>query len=210
MTRGRLITLEGGEGCGKSTQARRLAQALRDRGHPVLLTREPGGAPGAEAIRALLVEGEPQRWDALTECLLHVAARRDHVERTVGPALERGDWVVSDRFSDSTMAYQGYGQRLGPDPVAALHRLALGTLRPDVTLILDLPAAEGLHRATRRPGSESRYERMDPRFHERVRAGFLEIARREPERCAVIDAGPAEDTVAAAVLATLMDRIGSA
>lgn len=201
--RGRFITFEGGEGGGKSTQIKQLAERLRASGQDLVETREPGGSAGAEEIRALLVRGEPNRWDATTELLLHFAARREHLRSTILPALNEGIWVLSDRFMDSTMAYQGYGQGLGRDPVLALQSLVVGDLRPDLTLILDLPAAEGLARASDRNNGDDRYERMDLAFHERLRAGFLDIAAREPERCAVIDASPDAAAVADAVWQTV-------
>ena len=203
---GKFITVEGGEGSGKSTQLRRLAAALGERGIAAVLTREPGGCPGAEEIRKLLVEGAPGRWQRMTEALLHYAARVEHVERTIRPALAHGDWVLSDRFADSTMAYQGYGHQLGPAAVAELHRLALGVFHPDFTLIFDLPVEQGLARARARGGNEDRYERMDRAFHERLRLGFLEIAKAEPARCVVIDAGGDIDTVAALVWAAVRNR----
>lgn len=184
----RFITLEGGEGGGKSTQARLLAEALRAAGHAVVLTREPGGAPGAESIRKLLVDGDVGRWDAMAEALLHTAARRNHLVETVWPALARGAWVISDRFVDSTVAYQGYGHGLGAAAIESLHSLANGDFLPDLTLILDLPVEEGLRRAVGRGGGEDRYERMGAEFHQRLRDGFLAIARHHPGRCRVIDA----------------------
>ena len=205
---GKLITLEGGEGAGKSTQAALLAEGLREAGKDVTVTREPGGAPGAEEIRALLVEGAVGRWDAMTEALLHVAARRQHLTETIQPALDAGRWVVCDRFADSTMAYQGYGLGLGRDVVARLHELAIGGVMPDLTVILDLPVETGLGRAAAKTGGEDRYERMDAEFHRRLREGFLDIARREPERCAVIDAGGAADAVRAAIRAVVGERLG--
>ncbi len=206
--KGRFITLEGGEGAGKSTQLRRLADALRARGIDPLATREPGGSPGAEQIRALLVSGDTGRWGAVTEALLHTAARRDHLERTVWPALEAGRWVLCDRFFDSTMAYQGYGLGLGRTLIADLQQTALEAFRPDLTLILDIPVEAGLRRAVARAGGEDRYERMDIGFHQRLRDGFLDIARREPERCAVIDAEADVDTVQARVWAVASARLG--
>lgn len=205
--RGRFITLEGGEGAGKSTQARRLAEALAARGVDCLLTREPGGSPGAEEIRALLVNGEPGRWSPTTEALLLTAARRDHLERTVQPALAAGRWVVCDRFSDSTLAYQGYGAGLPLDDLRALFRLALGGFRPDLTLVFDLPVDVGLARAAARAGGEDRFERMGRDFHQRLRDGFLAIAAAEPERCAVIDAGADVDAVTVDVLAAVSARL---
>lgn len=199
MTRGLFITLEGGEGAGKSTQVRLLAESLRAAGIDAIATREPGGAPGAEQIRKLLVDGEVSRWDPMTEALLHSAARREHLVHTLRPALESGKWVVSDRFADSTVAYQGYGLGLGADTVAALNRLVIGDFSPDLTIILDLPAEEGLKRAHERGDGAQRYERMGLAFHERLRQGFLEIARSQPQRCVVIDARPKVAEVAAKI-----------
>ncbi len=207
MSRGRFITVEGGEGVGKSTQVDRLADALHERGITAHCTREPGGSPGAEDIRQLLVSGETGRWDAMTEALLFFAARRDHLVTTVWPALERGAWVVSDRFADTTVAYQGYAHGLGRETIARLYALVVGEFAPDLTIILDAPVDLGLARAGAR-GGDDRYERMDVAFHERLRAGFLEIARNEPERCVVIDASAAPDTVHRAVLAAVVDRFG--
>ncbi|MEK9967788.1 MAG: dTMP kinase [Ferrovibrio sp.] len=211
---GRFITLEGGEGAGKSTQVKHLAAALAARGIEVVQTREPGGTPGAEAIRALLVTGDPARWDAMTETLLHYAARRAHVEKTVKPALARGAWVISDRFADSTMAYQGYAGAVGRDTVASLHQLVLGDFAPDLTLVLDLPVEVGLARAkARMQGSiqaEDRYERMGLAFHEALRAAFHDIAAREPQRCRLIDASGSADQVAAALWQTVAARFNLA
>ncbi|HTH16074.1 MAG TPA: dTMP kinase [Magnetospirillum sp.] len=207
MTRGRFITFEGGEGAGKSTQLKMLAEALARAGIEVVTTREPGGSKGAEAIRALLVTGEVDRWDAETEALLHSAARRDHLVKTVWPALERGAWVVCDRFADSTLAYQGYGHGLSKDFITGLTRLVLGDFTPDLTLILDLPVEEGLKRAGGRGGAEDRYERMGTAFHERLRQGFLDIAARDPGRCAVIDATADVDTVHQAILKAVKGRL---
>ncbi len=208
MSRGRLITIEGGEGAGKSTQVRLLGAGLSARGIDVLLTREPGGAPGAEDIRKLLTAGDVERWDAMSEALLHFAARRENLAKTIRPALKAGRWVVSDRFADSTMAYQGYGHGLGREKVARLHELAIGNFKSSLTLILDLPVSLGLKRAKGRAGGEDRYERMDRDFHERLRAGFLEIAAAEPGRCVVIDAGGGIETVRAAVWAAVAERLG--
>jgi dTMP kinase len=208
MARGKFITLEGGEGAGKSTQVALLAAALRGAGRQVLETREPGGSEGAEEIRELLVTGAPERWDAMTEALLHFAARREHLIRTVLPALEAGSWVVSDRFADSTMAYQGYGHGLGAGPIEMLYGLVAGEFQPDLTLILDLPVEQGLRRAEQRRAGGDRYERMDGGFHDRLRQGFLEIARSDPARCVVIDARGPTDRVHAAVRAALLERLG--
>jgi dTMP kinase len=206
VSRGRFITLEGGEGAGKSTQVRHLASWLAERGIETVTTREPGGSPGAEAIRALLVSGETDRWDAVTETMLHFAARRDHLRVTVLPALERGAWVISDRFADSTRAYQGIVQGAGKDVVERLYDLAVGDLRPDLTLVLDLPVATGLARAAER-GGENRYERMGAAFHERLRTAFLEIAAAEPERCVVVDADGPLDAISGRIAAAVSERL---
>jgi dTMP kinase len=200
VTRGRFITFEGGEGAGKSTQVRLLVAALVGQGRDVLATREPGGATGAEEIRRLLVSGDPGRWDGVTEALLHFAARRDHLARTVWPALDAGRWVVSDRFADSTMAYQGYGHGLGREPIERLYAVTVGSFAPDLTLILDVPPESGIARTHARMDGEDRYERMDLSFHQRLRAGFLEIAALEPQRCVIIDASGSVDEVHAAIL----------
>lgn len=196
---GRFITLEGGEGAGKSTQARRLAEILRARGIECVATREPGGSPGAEEIRALLVRGETARWDPVTETMLVFAARADHVARTIAPALKEKRWVICDRFTDSTYAYQGAGRGVPRETIRRIEAVVLGGFKPDLTLVLDLPAAEGLERATHRGAHDDRFEHFDRDFHERLRASFLKIARREPERCRVIDASASEDQVAAAI-----------
>jgi len=209
MTDGRFITFEGGEGAGKSTQVRLLAESLRGRKGEVVLTREPGGADGAEAIRTLLVSGAVDRWDARTEALLHSAARRDHLVKTVWPALERGAWVICDRFADSTLAYQGYGHGLDRALIGQLAEVTMGRFRPDLTLILDLPVEEGLKRAGGRGGAEDRYERMGLDFHQRLRQGFLAIASAEPRRCAVIDATRSPEAVHQDILAAVTTRLDS-
>jgi dTMP kinase len=204
---GKFITLEGGEGAGKSTQIARLAAVLERAGHSVLTTREPGGSPAGERIRKLLVEGEPGSLTPLGEALLHFAQRAEHLARTIRPALAEGKWVISDRFADSTMAYQGYGHQLGRRPIDTLYKLVCGKTRPDLTLILDVPVDVGLKRAAARRGTETRYEMMDAAFHERLRRGFLDIARREPRRCAVIDATEDVDAVTAQILKTVAKRL---
>jgi len=206
---GRFITLEGGEGAGKSTQIARLKGWLEGRGRRVTVTREPGGSPGAEMIRKLLVEGPVERWDGTTEALLHFAARREHLRSTVWPALKRGEWVVSDRFADSTLAYQGYGHGVDAKIFEQLYQVAAGSFRPDLTIILDLPIEVGLKRAAERRGSETRYESLPREFHARVRAGFLEIAAREPKRCVVIDATGTVDAIAGAIADAVTDRLGA-
>ncbi|WP_368416456.1 dTMP kinase [Falsiroseomonas sp.] len=204
--RGRFITLEGGEGAGKSTQARRLAAHLSDRGIPVLVTREPGGSAGAEKIRGLLLDG--QGFDPLAEAMLMFAARREHVVATIRPALEAGMWVISDRFADSTRAYQCHGQGVPGEVYRKLADLALEGLAPDLTLILDIPPEAGMARAAARGVAADRYERLDTGFHARVRAGFLAIAAAEPGRCAVVDASAGVEQVFPAIRAVVAERLG--
>jgi dTMP kinase len=196
---GKFITLEGGEGAGKSTQARLLAEWLGKKGISATLTREPGGTPGAEDIRNLLVTGAVGRWDALTETLLHYAARREHMARLIVPALEAGQWIICDRFIDSTTAYQGYGQGIDLGVIARLQETVLGALAPDLTLILDVTPETRRARTAARPGNEDRYERMNEAFHERVRAGFQAIAAAEPNRCAIIAADQGIEGVSEAI-----------
>jgi dTMP kinase len=204
------ITFEGGEGAGKSTQCKLLAEAIRRAGFDCELTREPGGSDGAEAIRALLVTGETARWDGLTEALLNYAARRDHMVRRIRPAINEGRWVISDRFSDSTMAYQGYGHQLDKETIRRLHRLVCDGFGPDLTIVLDMPVERGIGRTAERTGDENRYERMELDFHQRVRDGFLEIARRDSERCVVIDGGRTREAVHELVIAAVGERLGVA
>ena len=209
---GRFITLEGGEGAGKSVQARRLAARLRESGLDVVLTREPGGSKGAEEIREVILSGAGARYGAVGEALLFGAARIDHIDQTIAPALERGAWVVSDRFLDSTRAYQGAAGRLDPALIASLERVAVGACRPDLTLVLDLPVVEGLARAKARRGAAvaDRFEGEGPAFHETLRRAFLAIVEAEPDRCAVIDARQSESEVAAAIWAAVRSRLGEA
>ncbi|MBC7167317.1 dTMP kinase [Phenylobacterium sp.] len=208
MKRGRFITFEGGEGGGKSTQLRRLAERLGDAGHDVIATREPGGSPGAEAIRALLVQGEADRWSPVTETLLMYAARRDHIERVIAPGLARGAWVLCDRYADSTRAYQGAGGGTDPALIAALEAHVLAGVTPDLTLILDLPPEVGLARAAARAGAETRFESKGLAFHTKLREGFLGITAAEPDRCEVIDATAPLEAVEAAVWAAARRRLG--
>lgn len=204
--RGRFITLEGGEGAGKSTQVRRLAAHLSAQGIPVLVTREPGGSAGAEKIRSLLLEGTG--FDPVAEAMLMFAARREHVVATIRPALAAGMWVICDRFADSTRAYQCHGQGVPGEVYRKLADLALEGLAPDLTLILDIPPEAGMARAAARGVAADRYERLDAGFHARVRAGFLAIAAAEPARCAVVDATHDADAVFAAIRAELGARLG--
>jgi dTMP kinase len=205
--RGRFITFEGGEGGGKSTQARRLAAHLSGLGIPVLLTREPGGSAGAEAIRAMLLGGTG--FDPVAEAMLMFAARREHVVATIRPALAAGLWVISDRFADSTRAYQCHGQGVPGEVYRRLADLALEGLSPDLTLILDIAPEAGMARAMARGVAADRYERLDAGFHARVRAGFLAIAAAEPARCAVLDAARPPEAVFAAIEAEVAKRLGA-
>jgi dTMP kinase len=203
---GRFITLEGGEGAGKSTQARLLAATLREQGIPVLLTREPGGAPGAEILRGLLLSGEVA-WSLPAETLLHFAARAEHVESTIRPALAAGTWVICDRFFDSTMVYQGHA--LGGDRAAIAALSAMLGLMPDLTLVLDVDVATSVARMRARGTAADRYERLGEAFFARVREGFLEVAAAEPGRCAVISAEAGTQDVAARVWAAVRGRAGA-
>ncbi|WP_027284300.1 dTMP kinase [Rubritepida flocculans] len=203
--RGRFLTLEGGEGAGKSTQARRLAAALAEAGLPVLRTREPGGSPGAEALRGLLLS---RPWDALAEMALHFAARREHWARLIEPALAAGVWVVCDRFFDSTLAYQVGGQGAPRAAWEGLRAALLPGASPDLTLLFDLPVEQGLARAAAR-GEANRYEALGAGFHERVRAAFLEQAAAEPGRFAVLDAAAPEAAVTEAALSACRARLGA-
>ncbi|HEY6578332.1 MAG TPA: dTMP kinase [Rhizomicrobium sp.] len=202
----RFISFEGGEGAGKSTQAKRLASALEARGVAVCATREPGGSPGAEQIRKLLVEGEPNRWDALTETLLMFAARADHLAQTIRPALAAGRWVVCDRFTDSTYAYQGAGRGIAAKTIAAIESASVQNLKPDMTLILDVPVGTGLSRAGARSGGATRFEHFDEAFHTRLREFFHVLAQRDPARCILIDSTATPDAVAAQIWQTVADR----
>ncbi len=208
MARGRFITVEGGEGSGKSTQVGLLIAALGQAGIPARHTREPGGSPGAEAIRRLLLEGDSERWDALSEAFLLCAARRDHVIKLIAPSLDQGIWVVCDRFVDSTLAYQGHGKGVALDDLMALQLLTLGAFMPDLTLILDLPVEIGLARATARAGAADRFERLDHEFHRRLRDGFRRIATDDPTRCHLIDAAGDPAIVHRAILAAIRQRLG--
>ncbi|WP_332660842.1 dTMP kinase [Brevundimonas sp.] len=207
MTHGRFITFEGGEGTGKSTQVARLVERLRARALEVVQTREPGGSPGAEDIRNIALNGDAGRWSPMTETLLMFAARSDHLERTIRPALEAGRWVVCDRFADSSRAYQGAG---GGTPAAFIETLdaaIVGGTQPDLTLVFDLPVSVGLERAFGRGLFETRFESKGLEFHERLRRGFLDIAASHPERCVVIDAEGDQDAVEARVWAAIEARL---
>lgn len=207
--RGRFITLEGGEGAGKSVQAKRLEKRLRAAGLEVLSTREPGGSAGAEALRKVILSGWAAPFGRDGEALLFAAARIDHLDKKILPALARGVWVICDRFADSTRAYQGVAGKLSPGFIARLEEVSVGPNKPDLTLILDLPAEAGLERAAKRRGKTAadRFEAEGAVFHETLRRAFLAIAAGEPDRCLVIDALRSEDEVAAAVWSAVEQRL---
>jgi dTMP kinase len=203
---GRFISLEGGEGVGKSTQAKRLAQALQARGHEVVLTREPGGSPGAEAIRQLLLQGDEDRWTPEAEALLFAAARADHVAKTIKPALAEGKWVLCDRFLDSSLAYQGGAGGVGMDVVRMLHTIGSGGFLPDRTLLLELPPEAGSDRASQRDGGTAdRIGARSTEYHSEVAASFHSIAILEPERFRIVDASGSPEEVTERLLDVLGD-----
>lgn len=203
---GRFWSFEGIDGSGKSTQARLLADALRLAGHEVVLTREPGGSPGAEEIRRLVLEGSTDRWSAETEILLFTAARRDHLEKTIRPALARGAVVITDRFADSTRMYQGISRGDLAQVVDDLHALMIG-VEPDLTFLVDLPAEMGLARAQSRAGAEMRFEDMGLALQSQMRSGFLALAAKHP-RFAVIDGTKSQDAIAAQILTLALSHLG--
>lgn len=207
MARGKFITFEGGEGTGKSTQSRILTARLQAEGRAAIRSREPGGSEGAEALRGLLVEGGADRWSPMSETLMMNAARRDHLERTILPALDLGEWVICDRFADSTRAYQGAGGGVSAEFIAMVEQAVVGDNRPDLTLIFDLPPQIGLERAFGRDMFEVRFETKDFAFHTRLREAYLAIAREEPERCVVIDASGTQERVADLVWRAVADRL---
>lgn len=206
MTTGVFITLEGGEGAGKSTQLKLLEERLVTHEIDIVRTREPGGVPSAETIRDLLVNGETDKWRPLTETLLHFAARHEHISRLVQPALDRGQWVLCDRFADSTTAYQGYAQNIDLETIATLYRLAVGNLEPNLTIILDLPVEVGLERAEDRGIGGTRYEKMGIEFHKRLRDGFLQIAANNPHRCSILDATQSIEEISEDIMALVEER----
>lgn len=210
--RGRFITLEGGEGVGKSVQAARLEQRLKQAGVPALRTREPGGSPHAEILRQAILSGFLAPFGPEAEAMAFAAARIDHLDVTILPALENGIWVISDRFADSTRVYQGVAGKLPEAFIMRLERVAVGESRPDLTLILDLPAEQGLARAAKRrgEGEADRFEAEGLAFHETLRAAFLDIAKAEPQRCVVIDATADEDAVAEAIWSAVESRLDPA
>ena len=203
VKRGKFITIEGGEGSGKSTQASILLDRFQKEGISAIKTREPGGAPTSDAIRSLLVSGETSFWEPISETMLHFAARHEHIVKTINPALDEGQWVVSDRFSDSSMAYQGYGQGVNKSIIDSLYSLTADNIEPDLTLIFDLEPEVGLKRAIDRNRSlsldEDRYERMNIEFHRKLREGFLDIAKNNPKRCRIVNAQGSLENVASRV-----------
>jgi dTMP kinase len=201
--KGRFITFEGIDGCGKSTQSRLMFKFLRDNAYPVLWTREPGGSTGAEEIRKLLVEGAPGRWSAETEMLLFNAARRDHLERTIMPALERGETVICDRFADSTRVYQGATRQDLRATVDALHQLMIG-VEPDLTFVIDMDPGAALSRGLERKSGEDRFEDFGLSFQKKLRAGFLALTQEFPDRCKLIDGSDTPAAVHADIRALLM------
>lgn len=207
MTRGRFITFEGGEGAGKSTQVARLVERLRARELEVVQTREPGGSSGAEEIRGLALNGDPGRWSPMTETMLMFAARSDHLEKTIRPALDEGRWVICDRFADSSRAYQGAGGGTPAEFIETLDAAVVGETQPDLTLIFDLPVEVGLERAFGRGLFETRFESKGVEFHERLRGRFLEIAREKSDRCVVIDAVGDIETIEGRVWAAVEARL---
>jgi len=211
VTAGKFITFEGGEGAGKSTQIKLLAERLRASNHKVVETREPGGTRRGEEIREFLLSGQAKGFGAMGEAVLVSAGRDHHLNEVIRPALERGDWVLCDRFSDSTAAYQGAAGGVKPGLIRALERIAVDQTMPDMTFILDLPSEVGLKRAAQRNGADAqqpdRFEAMDLHFHETLRSAFLRIAKEQPERCVVIDVLQAETAVAEDVWEAVVDRL---
>ncbi|MDA8707885.1 dTMP kinase [Hellea sp.] len=200
MKPGQFITFEGGEGAGKTTQAKMLVEALEGAGIETLMTREPGGTFGAEAIRDLVLEGTSDRWSGMTELLLMYAARLDHVEKLIKPALERGVWVICDRFSDSSLAYQGYARGLGPDKVEALHAAVMDEFEPDLTILFDIDPILAQKRVETRGENLSRFDAESIAFHNTLREAFLNIAKDNPKRVFTVDAAASRDGVQTRIL----------
>ena len=204
MNKGKFITFEGGEGTGKSTQVNLLCNSLIDAGIKVIRTREPGGTMTGEKIREILVKGKADKISPVTELLLNFAARKEHLEKVIKPTLAIGDFLVSDRFTDSSIAYQGFAHGLGKEFVNSIADLIIGNFKPDLTLIFDIEVEKGLGRTIRRKHNENRYESMETQFHEKVREGFLSILENEPERCVLIDASKSISDVHSDVIALVM------
>ena len=206
--RGLFISVEGGDGAGKSSQIRRLADRFRAAGESVTVTREPGGSEGAEAIRELLLNGPADKWSPLAEALMMYAARAEHLDKVIRPALARGEIVITDRFADSTMAYQGIAGALGERTVKAIHALVVGEDDPDLTIVLDVPVEIGLSRAAARRGADMRFESKGAAYQQKVRDAFRKIAADNPARCVIVDASAGEEAVFAAIAAAIGSKIG--
>jgi dTMP kinase len=204
--KGKLITFEGGEGSGKSTQCKLLKKAFDNQNLEIIHTREPGGTEGAELIRDLLVKGDVNKWDAITETLLHLAARQDHIRNLIKPSLDSGKHIICDRFTDSTIAYQGFAHGLGLAKIDFLQKQVLGNFQPDITFILDISVKDGITRAAKRNDIENRYEKMGNFFHTKVKEGFLEIARKDPNRCILIKANDSIDNVHQIVINSINEK----
>lgn len=202
----RMIVIDGVDGSGKGVQTRRLLEAFVDAGKPAILTREPGGSTAAEDIRALLVTGEPEKWDSMTELLLMYAARRAHLRDTIWPALEAGNWVISDRYADSSRAFQGIAGNLGLETVETIHRVVVGDFEPELVLILDIPESLALARARDRGGNEDRFEKKGASYHAKVRNAFLQIAASDSEKYRVVDANQSMDQVNASIIDIVNER----
>ena len=202
----RMIVIDGVDGSGKGVQTRRLLQYFVDAGEPAILTREPGGCAAAEDIRALLVTGEPEKWDSMTELLLMYAARRSHLRDTIWPALEAGNWVISDRYADSSRAFQGIAGNLGLEAVESIHRIVVGDFEPELVLILDIPESLALERAWDRGGNEDRFEKKGASYHAKVRDAFLQIAASDSQKYRVVDANQSMDRVSENIVDIINDR----
>lgn len=204
----RMIVIDGVDGSGKGVQTNRLLQSLLDAGQQAILTREPGGSPAAEDIRSLLVTGEPEKWDSMTELLLMYAARRSHLRDTIWPQLAQGKWVISDRFADSSRAFQGIAGDLGLDTVERIHQTVVGDFKPELVLILDIPESIALARARVRGGIEDRFEKKGADYHARVRSAFLQIASCDQQQYQVIDANQSMDQVSEDIITVINNRFG--
>jgi len=206
--KGYFITFEGGEGSGKSTQLKLLSTYFEKSGLPFIATREPGGSENAEKIRSLLVSGAVDSWNPVTETLLFTAARSDHLNRIVKPAITEGKIVICDRFFDSTLVYQGIGKGIGEIYIKSLHNMVFGNFMPDLTVILDIAPEIGLKRADARRGNENRFEQLDIKFHQNIREGFLQIAQNEMERCVVLDATKDTETLHKQIVGIIKEKCG--